>query len=301
MSFGEVQRRLQQIEVLARSLLNRSGFDDLRVLLPDPANPEAAFIRGVSWLYCLYFEAGRVSLTFLRRLGEGYSLVDRTSADGHVENIRCLRTELHHNLGLSDSDEDARRVAEKWRRGACGTAVPRTAEEWRACYTRLVNEACGLLGAMEDVLRHIEGGSEEAQAHVDEWCRRLSRNWNASDFDPVIDDVKYRLGRGALNRVAFRNRYVEKWRKRLELLEDDFDFEYEATRLIEKTLLDEEGGVLPITGVDVMQSVGIGPGPEVGRLLEVARRYFEVERCGKERLLEHLRDCASVESQERAL
>ena len=292
MSFEEIVRRRQHMAALAKSVLGCAAFEELHVLLPDPANPEPAFIRAVSWLYCLYFEAGRISLAYLRRLGEGYSLVDRPLAERHVEEVRCLRTELHHNLGVGESEQTTRSTAEHWRRKACGTALPRTANEWRDCYHRLVDDASGFLEAVESVVRRIESGGQETEGHIEEWRRLLRRSWPASEFDPLIDDVKYRLGREALNTVTFRNRYVDKWRKHLELLDEEFDFELEAARLIEKALLDEGGSVLPITGRDVIESVGIEPGPDVGLLLEEARRHFEENRCGRAELLAHLRGYA---------
>lgn len=288
MSFEEVLRSHQGINTLARSLLGRPAFDELHVLLPDPTSPEPGFLRAVSWLYCLYFEAGRVSLIFLRRLGEAYSLMDRDAADKHVEAVRCLRTELHHNLGFADSDLAARTAAEGWRRRACGTALPQTSEQWRACYDRLVDDAHAFLGGVDTVVRRIESDGDGALQHIDDWLRRLNRNWTGAAFDPLIDDAKYRLAREALNTVAFRNRHVEKWKKQLDLLEDGFDFNIEATRLIERTLLDEDSVVLPITGRDVIDTLGVKPGPEVGALLREARRHFEVHRCAKEDLLAYL-------------
>lgn len=289
MSFEEVTRRLQNLDALAKSLVGRDAFDQMHVLLPDPKNPEAAFIRAVSWLYCLYFEAGGVSLNFLRRLGGRFSLADHSVTDRHVEDVRSLRTELHHNLGVEDSDQATRTTAEDWRRRACGTVLPSTSEGWRDCYDKLVRDACDFLELVETIVRRIEEGGTAANAHIEEWRWRLDRSWPASRFDPLIANVKYQLGREALNVVRFRNRHGDRWKRHLELLEDDFDFEYEATRLIEKTLLDEGAGVLPITGRDVIRRLGVEPGPKVGTLLEEARRHFDVKRCTKEELLEHLR------------
>ena len=288
MSFEEVLRSQQGINTLARSLIGRPAFDELHVLLPNPTSPEPGFIRATSWLYCLYFEAGQVSLTFLRRLGEAYSLVDREASDQHVEAVRCLRTELHHNLGFGDSDLAARREAESWRRKACGTALPQTQNQWRACYDRIVDDAYTFLGGLDTVIRRIESDGDGAQQHIDEWLRRMNRNWSAAKFDPLIDDAKYRLARESLNTVAFRNRNIDKWRKHLELLDDGFDFDFEAMRLIEKMLLDEDSVVLPITGRDVIESLGVKPGPNIGKLLEEARRHFEVNRCSRDDLLAHL-------------
>lgn len=295
MSFEAVLRNHQTVNVLARSLIGRPAFDDVHVLHPDPDRPEPAFIRVTSWLYCLYFEAGRVSILFLRRLGEAYELVDRRSAEDHVESIRCLRTELHHNLGFADSDQAARTAAESWRRNACGTALPKDDGQWRACYARLVGEAERFLGGLDSIVRRIESDGAAAQEHRDEWLRRLSRSWPAAAFDRLVDDAKYRLAREALKTVAFRNRYIDEWRKQLDLLDDGFDFQFEATRLIEKSLLQQDSVVLPITGRDIIDALGVTPGPRIGELLEEARRHFEVNRCSKEALLTYLREFAPAE------
>ena len=289
MSFEATLRIHQRINSLARSLVGRPAFDEMHVLIPNPASPEPGFIRAVSWLYCLYFEAGRVSLGFLRRLGQVYSLVDYDTFQTHTETVRCLRTELHHNLGFEDGDLYARKQAEEWRRTACGTALPRTADQWAGCYRRIVDQANSFLDGLEAVVARLEAlPAEEAEKIVADWLRLLERHIPAAEFDPLIDDAKHRLGLDSLDTVGFRNRHVARWRKSLEQLEKVFDFEREATRLIEKALLEDDGVVLPITGRDVMQALGVGPGPEIARLLEMARRHFEVERCGREELLEHL-------------
>lgn len=290
MSFEDVLRIHQGINTLSRSLLGRPAFDELHTLLPNPSSPEPGFIRAISWLYCLYFEAGRVSITFLRRLGESYSLIDREATEKHIEAVRCLRTELHHNLGFDNSDLAARTQAEFWRRRACGTAFPQVEEHWRACYDLIVNDAHNFLCRLDTVLRSLESKGDQARQHTEDWLRRLDRNWSGDKFDGLIDDAKYRLSREMLNTVAFRNRHLEKWRKQLELLEDGFDFTFEATRLIEKVLLDDDSVVLPITGQDLIDTLGVKPGPEVGALLQEARRHFEVNRVSKEDLLSHLQN-----------
>jgi len=88
--------------------------------------------------------------------------------------------------------------------------------------------------------------------------------------------------------VKFRQRHCERWRKQLEKLEDGFDFDFEATRLIEKALLDDDSNVLPITGKDVIDAIGVEPGPIVATLLQEALRRFLAEPCSNEELLAHL-------------
>lgn len=289
MSFEDVLRHYQRINTLARSLVGVPAFDDVQVLLPDPARPEPAFIRASSWLYCLYFECGRASVVFLLRLGEAYRLLDRDDVEIHREAVRCLRTELHHNLGFADSDHQTRMAAELWRRKACGTAVPEAEEQWSQCYERLVSEAGSFLRCIEDVVRRIESDADGAASTIEDWKRRLDRTIPAAAFDPLVEDAKCRLGRTALNTVAFRNRHVDRWRKQLELLEDGFDFAREGTLVIEKTILDEDECVLPISGSDILGELQLKPGPVVGQLLQEARRYFGSHPCDARELLEHLR------------
>lgn len=290
MSFERIQRHIQAINILSRSLIGRPAFEDIHVLLPDSTRPEPGFMRATSWLYCLYFEGGLVSMTFLRRLGEASGLVDRDTTDKHVDAVRCLRTELHHNLGFADSDQQARTAAELWRRKACGTAVPHAEEQWRQCYERLVGDAGEFLHNIENVVRRIEANGDNAENKITDWKRRLDRSWPAAAFDLLVEDAKFRLGRHALKSVAFRNRHIDRWRRQLELLEDGFDFELEATLIIEKTLLDEGAGVLPITGRDIIEYLQIEPGSLVGSLLEEAKRFFEAKRCSKEDIIAHLRN-----------
>jgi hypothetical protein len=290
MSFLAVLRRYQQINALARSLIGRSAFDQIHVVLPDPAEPEPGFIRATSWLYCLYYEAGHVSIVFLRQLGEAYKLIDREAVLQHIEAVRCLRTELHHNLGFEDSDQQARTAAEQWKRKACGTAVPTTKQHWGQCYKKLVEEADSFLRSMEDLVRRLESDGDASSDNLREWARRMSRDWPGASFDPLIEDAARRLGRDALKTVAFRNRHIDRWRKQLELLEEGFDFEREATLLIEKALLDEGTCVLPVSGRDVIDALGLKPGPVVGLLLQEARRFFQSKPCSAPEILAHLRE-----------
>lgn len=294
MSFEGVLRTYQQTHILARSLLLRSPFEDVHVLIPDPTRPESAFIRAISWLYCLYYEAGRVSFSFLRNLAVVHSISDENAHGQHFESVRCLRTEQHHNLGLAPPDVATRLAAESWRRVACGTAVPASDVQWQACYDRVVEEALAFLHSMDRTVRLIERSEEETRCeYIKEWLRRLNRHYPAFLFDRIVDDAKFRLGQCALDTVAFRGRHIAKWRKHLDLLEDGFDFDAEATKLVEKALLDDNAAVIPISGQDVMQALAIGPGRQVGFYLEEARRCFESRKCSREELIDHLRSCHS--------
>jgi hypothetical protein len=141
---------------------------------------------------------------------------------------------------------------------------------------------------VEKVVRRLEAEGASAAGQLQDWLRRLQRSWPAAAFDPLIDDAKSRLGRNALDVVAFRNRHLSRWRQHFDMLEDGFDFDREAMLLIEKTLLDDGTTVLPISGREIIEAFQLHPGPVVGRLLEEARRHCAVHPCNAEEVLEHL-------------
>ncbi len=60
----------------------------------------------------------------------------------------------------------------------------------------------------------------------------------------------------------------------MEQLQDGFDFQFEARRLAEDSLLSEWPRLLPITGTDIITELGIPAGKAVGHALEIARGLY---------------------------
>ena len=129
-----------------------------------------------------------------------------------------------------------------------------------------------------------------------QWEDRLRRDWPAHRYHELIATVAFDLGREALDSAAFYDRHGHTIRDGLRLLSEDCDLEAEARKLVERALLVELTSVLPITGRDVMEYFGIGPGPDVGRLLECARRLHEDQPSEWEALLVRMKEECSEPS-----
>jgi hypothetical protein len=151
-----------------------------------------------------------------------------------------------------------------------------------------MREATVLFAALLDALRAIEAddGREETAAS---WLFRLMRHHPASDFDRLIEEVAADMGREYLDVVRFRRRFYDRWVEALDALDGEYDFDVEARRLVEHALLTELAAAMPITGKDVIESLGIAPGPAVGEELERALALFSAAPCGRDELLERLR------------
>ena len=88
--------------------------------------------------------------------------------------------------------------------------------------------------------------------------------------------------------MRFRNRFYDKWIQELATQTRNYDFEQEARKLIEQSLLTSTTPVLPITGGDIIDRFEIEPGPRVGDLLRMARQLYDAAPCSKDELLTRL-------------
>jgi hypothetical protein len=270
-------------------------FGEMSLSLPSFSPPELGFIRAVSWLYVLYYEAGRVGTRFLANKIEVYSPLGLVALDGHVDRVGKLRTYLQHNLDFRQThDRSVQATCEDWIASVCGSRVPATQAQWRKCVKALLHEAIEFLDALLGVLRSIES-DESREAIVDDWKVHIERYHPAHKFDELIVVVSREMGRDALDAVAFRKRFYDKWTSELRLLSPGYAFDREARKLIESALLTTTERLLPITGEDIMAYFQIAPGRKVGELLAIARKLYDTEACSATDLLPRI--AAEISSQ----
>ena len=141
------------------------------------------------------------------------------------------------------------------------------------CTHKILVDGANLLEAVLSTVRRIEN-SDFRDTILTQWQRELDRHHDAAEFDHIVQVVGSDLGHEALDVVAFRNRHLAVWRKRMKQLQDGFDFEFEARRLVEDSLLSEWPRLLPITGTDIITELGIPAGKGVGQALEIARGLY---------------------------
>jgi hypothetical protein len=288
----DVVRRRDQLDSFVRALLpSRSPlFGQVSLALPDvDSSAELAFIRTASWLYVHYFEVGRVGVRFLVRR----NIASGQRGRDHLDLVQALRTWSQHNIDPS-TEHDARiaEICETWFEHNCGTRVPRTEQHWTTLVGSLLTEAQGFFDFLLELLAAIEV-DDDRDLICQQWEDRLTRDWPAYRYHALIAQVAADLGRGALDPVAFYNRQGQVFREALRLVSDDADLEAEARKQIERAMLTDTAAVLPITGQDVMESYGISPGPQVGRILVLARRLYEEQPCDKTELLRRIKEAGT--------
>ena len=136
-------------------------------------------------------------------------------------------------------------------------------------------------------LASIAADVDEQGAIVD-LRHRLDRSWPPDRFEEIIADTCTRLG-VSLNVPGFRDQRLAKWRDFLATVADADDPRRAITRLIEPDVVDHTNDELPIDGEDVMESLGLPPGPPVGDALRRARVLFREGVRDRQQLLDRLK------------
>ena len=173
-----------------------------------------------------------------------------------------------------------------WQSIAAGEPAPASEEHWSKCLAALLNEALEFLDSLIDIARAIEA-DESRDAICDQWVFRLNRYYPPHEFDRLIAEIATDIGRDHVDPTQLRKRFYDKWAAEMSLLGSGFDFETEARKRIENVLLSSP--ILPITGRDIIQAFGIGPGPDVGRLLERAQSLYAAQPCNGDALIDRLK------------
>jgi hypothetical protein len=282
----EIIRLRGQVNELTRALLPSGSplFEDVSLQLPELRGaPELSFMRTASWLYVHYFEAGRVGVKFLSRLSP-----PDERGDKHTHLVGALRTWSQHNLSpASDRDRAVMSTCHEWFGAVVGTQLPRQADHWKVLLHVLLTDAREYFERVVERVARIE--ADPARTGIcREWQDRLDRDWPAHRFHETIAVVAADMGRLAIDSVAFYNRYGQRLRDGLNLASADSDFAVEVRKIVEQILILQTLPVLPITGRDIMEELGIGPGPKIGELLHLAQSVSENENLDRTQLLARL-------------
>lgn len=288
----EVIRTVEELNRVSSRLIGRSPgiFSAVSLELPRLSPAELGFIRASSWLFVHYFEAGKTGVDFLESRLDAYALDASGGHKNHKRLVQAMRTFLQHNLDLrKDHDKDIQELCEAWLHGNCGTKVPGTDDQWRLCLIAFLSGGLGFLQALAQALRLLEADESRIEI-IRQWNFRLERYFPPHEFDKIIAIAAGDMGRDGLDPIKLRIRFYDKWAKEMVLLSEGCDLHAEARKLVELALLTGTVPALPISGRDIMQELGIPPGPRVGELLEQARRIFDGKPCTRDELISQLRE-----------
>ena len=287
MSFSELNAAMSDLRNSVRSFVGEEALGEITARPPAGDADEASFLRLASWSYVLLFEAGRVSIPYLLELPSEYGAAGKDAKTAR-QLVHALRTWSFHNLGFtSGRDVLLAQTVQRWFLKNCGVNPPNDEDAWRRCCQALCGEVGLVIAYCQGAVTLVLSAPDDGRTAIADLRRRIERAWPAHEFDKLADDAAIRLGIRIDGR-KFRETHLTKWREFLESLPDADDPEMHMIRMIERDLLEHAAFVLPIDGNDVMASLDLDPGPNVGVALRHARELYQSGIRDREQLLARL-------------
>jgi len=259
-------------------------FADISLGMPDFSHPEVGFLRIVSWLYVLYYEAGKINVDFICQRFEAYNIDSDETLQMHFSNIRDLRTFLQHNLNSEhEHDSNIDKICKEWFKSNCRTWVPDSDSEWESCLESILLNSIDFLKGLESCFRKIEQDDSYKQI-VEQWVFKRKQYHPPHEYEIMIQLTANDMGRDNIDSKKMCDKYMDEWKNELQLFNSDYDFAYEVRRRVENVLLNDVS--LIITGKDIINR-GITPGPDVAAYLKKADLIYKnsEKRYSKEELL----------------
>jgi hypothetical protein len=275
MSFGSLNAAYTELRDALRANVSVEALGDLNIRPPSGTEDEASFLRLTSWCFSLLFEIGRFSVPFLLDLNVNAAAASASEIHKAArQNVQHLRTFMSHNLGFeADHDMAIRRQISDWFIQTCGSAFPTSTDHWSKCFTRLAEDVCAVVRHCNEQLSGVLASSTDREIIIEDLRRRLRRALKPHEFDQMVEDSAARLGQ-RINARAFRESRIARWHAYLGALPDNIDPKLELERMIDGQVFDHFRSQLPVRTQDIMDALGLDPGPDVGRAIEIARRLF---------------------------
>lgn len=290
MSFGSLNASYTELRDGLRTNVAIEALGDLNIRPPSGDADEASFLRLTAWSFSLLFEVGRLSVPFLLDLNVN-TAIDESSKNHKAarQNVQRLRTFMYHNLGFDDGhDMTIRREVSNWFIQTCGSAFPSSHEHWSKCFNQLAEDVCGVVQHCSEKLSVVLSSPEDKEMIIEDLRRRLKRVLQPHEFDQMIEDAAVRIGQ-KINARAFRESRIAGWQAYLVAMPDDLNPKSELERVIDSQVADHFRSQLPIRTQEIMQALGLDPGPDVGKAVEIARRIFSEGTTDKQELITRTR------------
>jgi hypothetical protein len=134
------------------------------------------------------------------------------------------------------------------------------------------------------MISEVAGAPEDAEMIFGDLRRRLKREWAPHEFDALIEEAATRLGE-KINARAFRERRIADWRRYLASLPDDADCSREMERVIDGEVANHFRSILPVSIRELVENLGLTPGPIVKRAVDILRQLHEGGVRDKQELL----------------
>lgn len=273
MHITNCEQKVDDINTLISHLFNNSEvvfFTKVSVIRPNFQNKELSFVRLVTWLYTLYFEAGKDSLKVIK------SSMGSDSKKLYTKNSKLVnnfRTKLHHNLDRSSTRNfKIESDCHEWTKSVCNKSIPTSEEEWEKCSIKLLDEAFNVLNAIASELELMTDTPTQKEIFIFNWNASKEKCLKPFVYDEIITKSLALINQRNVDVVSYRQKYLEDWNKSISLLSSDANYEIEAKKIVESSIVKDFLIRLPVT-ISILEQHFTLSREFIFSLLEVLRDF----------------------------
>lgn len=248
------------------------------------SNHQLTFNNLISWHYVIFHEYSSLNIDFITKKIEAYNLSQEEHSSNLKKLVHAFRTIFQHQMDFdqSISDREKKYFCDNWIERILGKTPPTNEEQWFKCVVKLLEISEDFFNSILNCLIEIEK-SEHCEIVIEEWLKLIEVNYQPLDFERVLLKVLENLGLiEYFDSMKLTKKYYDQWKHSLKALPYGFNFEVQAYRIIESTIISQE--IIPINGKDIIK-IGVSPGPKILEYLKLAKTIFYETPCNKEELL----------------
>lgn len=248
MQITNCEQKIDDINTLISHLLDDKEaifFSKVNVIRPNFQNKELSFVRLVTWLYTLYFEAGKDSLKVIKT---SMSPESRKLYTNNSKLVNNFRTKLHHNLDRTSSRSfKIEKDCHKWTKSVCSKQIPTSEAEWEQCSVQLLQEAYEVLTTIASELEQMTDSKSQKEIFIYNWLASKEKSLQPHIYDQIIETSLALINQKDIDVVSYRKKYYENWNNSISLLNSDANYDNEARKIVESSIIKDFSIRLPVT------------------------------------------------------
>lgn len=255
MNIVDCERKIDEINSVLAVLFDNNSilfFPKTNVIKPNFSNQELSFLRLVSWLYTIYVEVGKLSLSTIIK---SMTTEEQLKFKDHKTIVQNYRTILQHNIDISSSTRDFKLSKDccTWAKKTCGKNIPNTEADWAKMSEAMMNETNEILSSILRTLEEMTNSDLKKQIFVSNWEATVNKNISPYEFDNHIKKIINFIDVNDFDIVSYRNKNLDNWRRYIYTLNSSANYTFEIKKIVESSIIKDFIHVIPFT-IDEIES-----------------------------------------------
>lgn len=212
------------------------------------------FSELINWFYALLIEVCGPNIDFFEDRLKVLGISTKQEIPQLRKLVHSIRTVNSHNMDYSKNEDiQKKKYSEDWFINVINKGKPETEDDYYKCAENLLIKGINYLQSIDQALNITVNDEFFEDIILAEWLRRNDRNYGVYEFELVfIEQLKIFGIDNFLDANKLVKREISKWREEIKNLQDGFDFQIEARKIITKYITEKKYS--PVDPIDLIEN-----------------------------------------------